>query len=316
MENGNLLTALPIKNGRYIILDTETTGVNPDENNIIELACIEISKGKLTGSQFHCYLRPRHKIDHKAMSKHKLHPTFYDDYFSDVYQSDKACLENFLKFIGNSIVFAHNATFDIGFINNELRYWKLPIIPKGRFRCTMRLFKNIFGTIDHRLKKYCSLAKCCEFFNLKAGKENFHSAVFDAFMTARLVCRYYEFIESYNVNPTNLSNLNLALFNAEKIITVNNIGVVKDKCVKEVTYRVEVKEELIHVDPDDIMNILEQHGDFIENYMKDDDYHEEIVVDINMTEPDEGSCVVKAEDVLLFSNDELADIENVIKYNS
>jgi DNA polymerase-3 subunit epsilon len=322
MENSNLLTALPIKSGRYIILDTETTGVNPDRNNIIELACIEISKGKITGSQFHCYLRPRHRIDIKAQAKHKLPPTFYEDYFSDVYHSDKASLENFLKFIGNSLVFAHNATFDINFINNELRYWNLPTIPKGRFRCTMRLFKNIFGNIDHRLKKYCSLAKCCEFFNLKSTMENFHSAIFDSFMTARLVCKFYEFIETYNINMSNLSSMNLTLINIDKIFNVQNIVVQTGrKVAHDLNFNVD---ELIHKEninpneiknddeefevPDDIMNILEEHGDFIENYMNDGEGDKQEEVDINMVD-----CLKEEEKVFVKDDSSVDMMKNRYK---
>jgi DNA polymerase-3 subunit epsilon len=287
MENGTLLTALPIKHGRYVIVDTETTGVNPEKNNIIELACVEISKGRITGEQFHCYIRPRHKIDLKAQAKHKLHPSFYEDYFQDVYASDKSTLENFLKFIGNSIIFAHNATFDIDFLNSELRYWKLPTIPKGRFRCTMRIFKKVFGNIDHRLQKYCSLAKCCEFFNIKTSKDNFHSAIFDSFVTARLVCKIYEFIEDYNIDLSNLQKTKLALLSAEKFYNVQNIGELNpnNKTSIDTTAFYGIHKENINpnkledcqqdepqtIDPEDLMGIIEEHGGFIESYMNDEE---------------------------------------------
>jgi DNA polymerase-3 subunit epsilon len=337
MENNSLLTALPIKNGRYVILDTETTGVNAERNNIIELACIEISKGKITGQQFHCYLRPRYKIDIKAQAKHKLHPTFYEDYFSDVYAGDKATLETFLKFIGNSIVFAHNATFDINFINNELKFWKLPPIPKGRFRCTMRIFKNIFGPIDHRLKKYCSLAKCCEFFNLKSSRENFHTAIFDSFMTARLVCKFYEFVESHNINITNLANMNLAVVNADKYLNVKNIRTGEDiNAIKrdeigskdehiDLNYDVDqfhkenvnpnemkvdeydAEDEPEYIEPDDVMNIIEEHGGFIENYMNDENINND---DIDINNIDKG-----LDDILCEDNKGLVHTVNEIDIN-
>lgn len=208
MDNNTLLTALPSKNGRYVVVDTETTGFSPNHNNIIEIAVIEINKGKLTGLQFHGHLRPRFRIDPKAREKHKFHDSFYDDFYDDVYQTDKNTLENFLKFIGNSIVFAHNATFDLTFINNELKHWKLPQIPKGRFRCTMRIFRNIFGSIDHNLKKFCSLAKCCELFKLRNKEEKFHNALFDSYMTARMLCKMYEFQDNKD-NGNSIINLNL-----------------------------------------------------------------------------------------------------------
>lgn len=190
------LGEMPSKNGRYIVLDTETTGFNPLYNNVIEIAAVEISKGKLTGLQYHCYIKPRNPIDPRAVEKHKLGNNFYEDYFSDVYHSDKSNMENLLKFIGNSIIFAHNASFDYHFINNELKFWKLPTISKGKFRCTMRIFKNVFSQVDVNFKKFCSLEKCCEYFNLKSTKYNFHTAIFDSYMTGRLLCKMYEYVDN------------------------------------------------------------------------------------------------------------------------
>ena len=204
-DNWWFLGELPPKNARYIVIDTETTGFSNQCNNVIELAAIEVLKGKLTGVQFHAYLRPRNPIDPKAQEKHKLGNSFFEDYFSDVYHSDKVTMENFLKFVGNSLIFAHNASFDYHFINNELKYWKLPIISKGRFRCTMRTFREIFSQVDVNYKKYCSLAKCCEYFNLKSSKYSFHTAIFDSFMTGRLLCSIYDYVET-RINIENINN--------------------------------------------------------------------------------------------------------------
>jgi len=216
-DNWWFLGELPPKNGRYIIVDTETTGFSNQCNNVIELAAIEVFKGKLTGLQFHGYLRPRNPIDPKAQEKHKLGNTFYEDYFNDVYHSDKATLENFLKFVGNSLIFAHNASFDYHFINNELKHWKLPIINKGRFRCTMRIFREIFSQVDVNYKKYCSLAKCCEYFNLKSSKYSFHTAIFDSFMTGRLLCKIYDYVET-RINIENINNSKQSInFNTKNV---------------------------------------------------------------------------------------------------
>jgi DNA polymerase-3 subunit epsilon len=269
MENGNLLIALPVKNCRYVILDTETTGINPNENNIIEIAAIEILKGKLTGNQFHGYIKPRHKIDPRATAKHNMHPTFFEDYFSDVYHSDKSTMENFLKFVGNSIIFAHNATFDINFINNELKYWKLPSLPKGRFRCTMRIFKSILGSYDSKCKKYCSLGKCCEYFGLKSSKDNFHSAIFDSFMTARLLCRIFEFVEENNSIQINVT----------RIIETDLNKIVIDQIIHQENIHPNEKEDVY-----DILNIIEKNGDIIEKYMEDVEMKENIIVECKKKE--------------------------------
>lgn len=175
--------------GRYIVIDTETTGANPKENNIIEIACVEIENGKITGNEFHAFLHPRYQINQISEKKHKLSSNFYENYFNDVYTSDKRCLETFKNFIGNSIIFAHNANIDMQFINNELCYWNLQQIPKKRFMCTMKIFRTIFPNLS---RNYCSLSKCCEYFDFVSPNQNFHSAIHDSFMTARIVCKFFE----------------------------------------------------------------------------------------------------------------------------
>lgn len=193
------LTALPNINGRYVVFDTETTGLNPSENNVIEIAAVEIQNGKLTGNQFHTFLKPRYKMSESAESKHKMSQDFYEKYYSNAYLCDKKSLENFVNFVNNSFIFAHNAVFDMNFINNELQFWDLPQIPKRKFRCTMKLFKKMVEPAS--VKKNFSLEYCCNFFHLNSVKENFHSAIFDAFMTARMVCCLMKY--EPNKNETN-----------------------------------------------------------------------------------------------------------------
>ena len=191
----------PCLAGRYIVIDTETTGPHPVEDNIIEIACIEIENGKITGNEFHAFLHPRHEINPMTEKKHKLSNNFYEQYFSDVYISDKKCLEMFKLFVGGSIIFTHNAITDCQFINNELQYWNLPKYPKERFVCTMQIFRSIF---PHLSRNYVSLSKCCEYFNLVSPNQNFHSAIHDSFMTARMVCKFFEIFnnkENYIAQP-------------------------------------------------------------------------------------------------------------------
>jgi DNA polymerase III epsilon subunit family exonuclease len=186
---------IPPRQGRYIVLDTETTGLN-DNSQIVELACHEIINGKLTGVQFHIYIRPRTIMDNEVIKIHKITNSFYDDYYKGIYEGDKQNLINFINFVGNSLIFAHNAPFDMNAINNELKFWKLNEISFKRFRCTMRIFTEVIGKIDSLYyDKFVNLEKCCEFFKLKCEKESYHNALFDSFMTARLIDKLYELIE-------------------------------------------------------------------------------------------------------------------------
>ena len=189
------LYKLPPKGGRYIVLDTETTGLGGSDQ-VVELGAHEIVNGKLTGNQFHIYIRPRIQMDKTVISIHKITNTFYDEYYSDVYESDKQNLINFSKFIGNSLIFAHNAPFDMGMINSELKYWNLNEIPIKRFRCSMRIFKDIIGRIDIRYRDtFTSLTNCCEYFKLKSNENNFHNGLFDSFMTSRMICKIYDTLD-------------------------------------------------------------------------------------------------------------------------
>ena len=190
------LYKIPPKEGRYIVLDTETTGLN-ESAQVVELGAHEIINGKLTGNQFHIYIRPRVQMDKNVISIHKITNTFYDEYYSDVYESDKQNLINFSKFLGNALIFAHNAPFDMNVLNSELKYWGLNEIPTKRYRCSMRIFKDIIGKINIKYKNtFTSLTNCCEYFKLKSSENNFHNALFDSFMTSRMICKIYETLDN------------------------------------------------------------------------------------------------------------------------
>ena len=134
--------------------------------------------------------------DKNVINIHKITNTFYDEYYSDVYESDKQNLLYFSKFVGNSIIFAHNAPFDMTVLNSELKHWGLNEIPIKRYRCSMRIFMDIIGKIDIRYSNsFTSLTNCCEYFKLKSGENNFHNALFDSFMTSKMICKIYETLD-------------------------------------------------------------------------------------------------------------------------
>lgn len=198
MENPkkyHFLVNLPQKNNRYIIVDTETTGLNQKKDHILEIAAIEINNGELTGNQFHGYLKARTLINKLAENKHKISKDFYDIHIEGYFNSDKNLMQNFIKFAGESIIFAHNAAFDLAFINRELENWNLPTIPLERFRCSMRIAKNILKDIDSELYKKFSLKNCCEYFNIVIDDDNLHNALYDCTLTGKLLNRIYCLIE-------------------------------------------------------------------------------------------------------------------------
>jgi DNA polymerase-3 subunit epsilon len=102
---------------RQIVLDTETTGLEPEDGHrVIEVGCVELLNRRLTGRTFHQYLNPDRAIDPGAVEVHGLTSDFLADKpsFADV-------VDEFLAFIEGAELIIHNAPFDVGFLDHELR---------------------------------------------------------------------------------------------------------------------------------------------------------------------------------------------------
>ena len=102
---------------RQIILDTETTGLDfKTGHRIIEIGCVEIVNRKFTGNEYHTYINPGRDSDEGALRVHGLTTEFLSDKprFSEIY-------EDFISFIKGSELLIHNAEFDIGFLDNEIK---------------------------------------------------------------------------------------------------------------------------------------------------------------------------------------------------
>ncbi len=113
---------------REIIFDTETTGLSPDEGHrMVEIGCIEMVGRSLTGRTFHAYFNPEIPMPPEAEKVHGL---------GDAFLADKplfgAGVEDLLDFLGDATLVAHNAGFDMRFLNAELAMVGRPAIPMGR----------------------------------------------------------------------------------------------------------------------------------------------------------------------------------------
>lgn len=105
---------------RQIVLDTETTGLEPKEGHrIIEIGCVEMVDRKLSGNNFHQYLQPDREIDAGAIEVHGITNEFLVDKprFEDI-------VDDFASYVKGAELVIHNAPFDVGFINHELRLCK------------------------------------------------------------------------------------------------------------------------------------------------------------------------------------------------
>ncbi len=102
---------------RQILLDTETTGLEPEQGHrIIEIGCVEMIDRRLTGNNFHQYLQPDREIDSAAVEVHGITNEFLADKprFADI-------VADFVDYVRGSELIIHNAPFDVGFLNYELR---------------------------------------------------------------------------------------------------------------------------------------------------------------------------------------------------
>ena len=187
---------------RIIIIDTVTTGSNPKENNIMEIGCLEMIGGKITGLEFHAFLHPRYTINEVTKQKTNLTSNFYDEYYKDAYASDHKVLEQFKNFVNQSVIVAHNASKDMEFINNEFIFHKINIFPKKKFFCTLNIFRQMFPDISRGI---CSLSKCCEYLDIKLPNKNFHSAIYDSFMVAKLMSKLFDIKEQVLENKNNMN---------------------------------------------------------------------------------------------------------------
>ena len=123
---------------RCIVLDTETTGLSPSKDRIIEIGAIELINGKRTSNTFNKYINPQVSLSKKITDLTGITDDILVDkpIFKDI-------VNEFLEWVGDSKIIAHNATFDMGFINSELG--KIGLLPlKNEVLCTMLWYRSIF----------------------------------------------------------------------------------------------------------------------------------------------------------------------------
>ena len=124
---------------REIILDIETSGLDYKEGHrIIEIGCVELNQ-KEVGSHFHQYINPLKNLTDENIKIHGITNEFLEDkpLFEEV-------ANKFLNFIEDSLIIAHNANFDVGFLNHELEKISKPLITKDRVVDTVVIARNKF----------------------------------------------------------------------------------------------------------------------------------------------------------------------------
>lgn len=158
---------------RQVVLDTETTGINPKEGHrIIEIGCVELVNRRLTHNRFHVYLNPEREIDAGAIEVHGITNEFLRDKpkFNDV-------VEDFMDFTRGAELIIHNAPFDVGFLNHELSL----LSNENR---SVESNSTVFDTLTYARKKHPgarnSLDALCKRYGIDNSHRDLHGALLDA----------------------------------------------------------------------------------------------------------------------------------------
>ena len=161
---------------RRIALDTETTGLNPlDGHRIVEIGCIELDVNIPTGKEWHAYVNPQRAMPEAAFAVHGLSEAFLlkKPLFKDI-------AKDFFDFITGAELVIHNAKFDIGFLNSELKRIGMPLIE----------MKNTIDTVQLAREKIpgaaASLDALCKRFEIDLSIREKHGALLDAKLLAEV----------------------------------------------------------------------------------------------------------------------------------
>ena len=193
------LFQIPPKKGRYLLVDTETTGILKG-NYLTEIGGLELIDGILFKNIFKVRFAP--KIIKEKILKKTLFET------EKKFEETKKKLNRFRTWVGNSIIFAHNATFDMRVLNDTLSSFELAEIPEVNFRCSMRIFLEVVGVKDPLLNKNnMPLKECCRYFGLKTFGKKYHTAETDVEMLGHLLLKIYKELET-NPKVSNIFDYN------------------------------------------------------------------------------------------------------------
>jgi len=161
---------------RQIVLDTETTGLDPAAHRIIEIGCIELVNHVPTGRRFHRYLNPERVSDARAFEVHRLSDEFLKQQplFRDI-------ADEFLDFLAEDQLVIHNAEFDIGFVNGELKRLERAALSMSRVVDTIAIARQKYPGAQ------ASLDALCRRFEIDLSiRAERHGALIDAELLTRV----------------------------------------------------------------------------------------------------------------------------------
>ena len=161
---------------REIVLDTETTGFEPEDGDrIVEIGAVELLNHVPTGGTYHQYINPQRSMPKEAFEVHGLGDDFLRDkpLFVDIAQA-------FVDFIGDATLVIHNAAFDMKFLNAELGWVKRPLLPMDRALDTLAIARRRFPGSP------ASLDALCRRFGIDNSNRTLHGALLDSEILAEV----------------------------------------------------------------------------------------------------------------------------------
>jgi DNA polymerase-3 subunit epsilon len=161
---------------REIVLDTETTGLDPKKGDrLIEIGCVELYNRIPTGREFHRYINPERAVPAEAEAVHGLSTTFLID--KPLFAS---LADEFLDFLGEDMLVIHNAAFDVGFLNAELARLGKAAISFARVVDTLQLARRKHPAGPN------SLDSLCKRYGIDNSKRIKHGALMDSLLLAEV----------------------------------------------------------------------------------------------------------------------------------
>jgi len=163
---------------RQIVLDTETTGLEPDlGHRIVEIGCVEIDDRRITDRHFHCYLNPDRLVEGGALEVHGITDAFLEDKprFRDI-------VDDFLAFIEGAELIIHNAPFDVGFLDAELA--RLERSPTIQIAQVADVLDTVILARELHPGQRVSLDALCKRYEVDNSNRQLHGALLDAELLA------------------------------------------------------------------------------------------------------------------------------------
>lgn len=174
---------------REIVLDTETTGFDPESGDrIVEIGCVELNNHMPTGETYHVYINPERSMPQEAFEVHGIGPDLLEPPQElkpgQVLLRDKPVFakvgQSFLDFVGDAKLVIHNAAFDMKFLNAELKWMNLPQLPWERAVDTLAIARKKFPGSP------ASLDALCRRFGIDNSNRTLHGALLDSEILAEV----------------------------------------------------------------------------------------------------------------------------------